>query len=241
MPPTGDLCAGIAFLFCPLKSDYCEILETKLYLSCTHLCTHMCCPTDGVISGIVSLDLSFCTPTLEAQPSRPLDMSALTWLLTHDSAIRSLRLHNCQLYTEELVAVFNAISESPDSCKLEMLDVSFNNYRSEKGSGALAQLITKSRLTCLKMEVVSSISAGGLPIVTPEVVLALRRNTRLQELWLSGNRLGDAGVEALMQVFAPGGNSCLQVLALRLVGHVDTGLPAFMDSAALMVEHVAQM
>ncbi|XP_078572339.1 uncharacterized protein LOC144859513 isoform X2 [Branchiostoma floridae x Branchiostoma japonicum] len=246
--------------------------------------------SDGVISGIVSVGLSFCVPTLEAHciPSRPLDMSALTWLLTHDSAIRSLRLHNCQLYTEELATVFNAISEAPDSCKLEMLDVSFNNYRSEKGSGALAQLISKSRLTCLKMEVVSSTSAGGCPVATPEVVLALRRNTRLRELWLSGNRLGDAGVETLMQVFAPGGHSCLQVLALRsnlihtrglhainqalwkgrqlkklliggnfflteavgkdgledlrrLVPHVDTGLPAFMDSAALMVEHVAQM
>eukprot|EP00058_Branchiostoma_floridae_P004035 XP_002589523.1 hypothetical protein BRAFLDRAFT_125210 [Branchiostoma floridae] len=143
--------------------------------------------SDGVISGIVSVDLSFCVPTLEAHciPSRPLDMNALMWLLTHDSAIRSLRLHNCQLYTEELATVFNAISEAPDFCKLEMLDVSFNNYRSEKGSGALAQLISKSRLTCLKMEVVSSTSAG------------------------------DAGVETLMQVFAPGGHSCLQVLALR--------------------------
>ncbi|CAH1239083.1 Hypp5772 [Branchiostoma lanceolatum] len=245
----------------------------------------------GVMSGIVSVDLSFCVPTLDVQPSRPLDMSALTWLIAHDSALRSLRLHNCQLYTEELATVFNAISEAPDSSKLEMLDVSFNNYRSENlGSGALAQLISKSRLTCLKMEVVSSISAGrgGCPIVTSDVVLALRRNTRLRELWLSGNRLGDAGVETLMQVFAPGGHSCLQVLALRsnlihtrglqainrslwtgthlrtlliggnflltepggnegvealrrLVAHVDTGLPSFLDSAALMVEHVAQM
>ncbi|XP_078703245.1 uncharacterized protein LOC144928575 isoform X1 [Branchiostoma floridae x Branchiostoma belcheri] len=282
---------------CDLDSPHLQQLKLHHCIACGRHASHwrpVCwdsfplLSSDGVISGIVSVDLSFCIPTLDAQPSRPLDMSALTWLLTHDSAIRSLRLHNCQLYTEELVAVFNAISESPDVCKLEMLDVSFNNYRSEKGSGALAQLITKSRLTCLKMEVVSSISAGGLPIVTPEVVFALRRNTRLQELWLSGNRLGDAGVEALMQVIAPGGNSCLQVLALRsnlihtrglhainqalgkgadlttlliggnfllteqggregvedlrrLVGHVDTGLPAFMDSAALMVEHVAQM
>ncbi|XP_031553156.1 uncharacterized protein LOC116290294 [Actinia tenebrosa] len=135
----------------------------------------------------------------------------LSSVLGNNSTLKYLALPSCGMHTAGLASIFRAISgESSRKCNktLKTLILRENSYEPSHDN-SLSVLLKNGKLTEL------DISFCGLEVLSGDVISSLGQNSSLKSLNIAGNRLGDAGLSALSQIFSqPGCSSNLTKLDL---------------------------
>ncbi|XP_028413512.1 uncharacterized protein LOC114536344 [Dendronephthya gigantea] len=150
-----------------------------------------------ITSGIESLYLSF--HDISGGSGKELANSLL-----HNRSLRNISLPSCGLKTDDISCIFDSIAGNEVVRKLELR----NNLFDMNQSYSLCKFISRSHLVLLDL------SYCSLEVIPDAVVVSLSSNKILQVLLLAGNRLGDAGVFQLSDVFINGRTSKLNTLDL---------------------------
>jgi Ran GTPase-activating protein (RanGAP) involved in mRNA processing and transport len=122
---------------------------------------------------------------------KPHTLTKFAHVLSANSSTKSLGLGSCQLGTEGVVVIAEALQSRPPT--LESLDVS-NNFLGFEAMNALQACLPAS-LSRLHLQA-NDIGDAGLMLLTPR----LARCPKLSVLDLAANSLGDSGAEALARV-----------------------------------------
>ena len=144
-----------------------------------------------ITCGIESLNFSFRNTKLECA-------TVLASSLLRNRSLRKISLPSCRLTMQDISNIFDCISGCDfhdANTVIEKLDLRSNLFQLAFHTTSLCNLIARSHLVYLDL------SYCGLEVIPDEVVLALSSNKFLQVLMVAGNRLGDAGVMQLSQVF----------------------------------------
>ncbi|XP_028404448.1 uncharacterized protein LOC114527059 [Dendronephthya gigantea] len=186
--------------------DQCADMVLPLYPGCSPLVGHrekneqaisLSSRRQYITSGIESLYLSF--HDISGTSGKELANSLL-----HNRSLRNISLPSCGLKTDDISCIFDSIAGNEVVRKLELR----NNLFDMNQSYSLCKFIAMTHLVHLDL------SYCSLEVIPDAVVVLLSSNKTLQVLLLAGNRLGDAGVFQLSDVFINGGTSVLNTLDL---------------------------